>query len=243
MGAETVPKRVIISNAPFGWIHKLAAGDPAGSITELYRFDNLSDSEIKLTVAEASGSGDNVDIKRGDGAVWRFSKFNIVLSGVDETDITPASQGSDASSKAVMTITTNEAPLPVTITSMTLWLKDLVAKKGDLLMITLPVGFTYDARTNQGKVDGFVRMLGKLNNDIDLKTNDSPSTIALEFVSYKCTLAGVDDVLIEAATYTGIVWKGKAITITPPNLSVGDGDELIAGNVVFAQSATYSYTP
>lgn len=240
MSTYTVPKRVIISNAPFAWIHRIQAGTP-GTISELYRFNNLADGKIKIAVAEQSSSGDNIDIKRGDGAVWRFSKFNLVLSGVDESDITPASQGADATGKCTVTLTTNEAPLPTTINSMTLWLKDVVAKKGDLMMITVPVGFTYDGRTSQGKCDGWLHVLGKLNNDLELATNDSPSTISLEYVSYKCTLSGVTAEIIEAATFTGVTWKGKAITITPPSLSAGDGDVLMDGDIVLAADATYTY--
>jgi hypothetical protein len=237
----TVNKRLILSGAPFGWLHELATGAP-GTITSLWRFDNLQSAQIKALIPGDQQSGENIDINRADGAIWRFSKYNLVLSGEDETDITPASASSDATGKGEITLVTNEAPLPTTINSWTAWLESLKGKFNSLFMLTVPTGFTLHSRDTQKKVDGYAHMLCKLSTGIDLQLNNNPGSLSLTFVSYKNSLAGLTGTIIEAATFTGIVHKGKGDSYAPEALEVGDGDLLLAGNILFKESASYTYS-
>lgn len=237
---STTDKRIILSMAPFFWVHELASGTP-GTIAELWRFDNLQSGNIKIPKPGEESSGDNIDINRGDGAIWRFPKYNLVLDGSDESDITPTDSSGDATGKCDVSVLTNEAPLPTTIISMTAWLEAWQAKFNSLFMITCPIGFTQHSRDTQKKVDGYVYCLAKMNAGIDLGLSNSPASLSLEFISYKNTLSGLTGAIIEAATFTGIVHKGKGDTYTPPSLTAGDGDVLLAGDVVIAQHATYTY--
>lgn len=103
----TTDKKIILTGSPFAWIHKV----DAGALTELWKFDNLQSTTYKIMKPGAnSQQGENIDINRADGAIWRFKKTNLVLSGEDESDITPADASSDASGKGEITLVVNEAP-------------------------------------------------------------------------------------------------------------------------------------
>jgi hypothetical protein len=237
----TIIKRIILALVPVMWVHKLEAGEP-GTIEELWRFDNLADGcGIKLLQPAANESGDNLDITRGDGAIFRFPKFNLIMDK-DEADITPAEQSSDATNKAEITAVTNEAPLPATIASWTAWMKEFydTIQAGDLLMFTLPTGFTYDSRENQNKADGYVTLLVKVTSDFDQKLGVAPSTLQIVGASNKSTLSGVTGTIIEGATFTAISWKGKGFDFAGPSLQTGDGETLMAGEPVFTEEASYA---
>jgi len=247
MGA-TVAKRSIISMAPFGWIHKITpspdGGTTPGTIAELYQFDNLAEgSGIKLPIADNQSAGsDNIDITRGDGAIFRFPKFNLILDGETEEDITPAGSDSNSTGKAEVTIVTNEAPLPVTIVSWTAWLADLKLNKDELLLVTMPTGFSYDSRENQKKADGYIYVVAKITSDIEQKLGVNPSQITLVLSSNKLGETDIAATDLEAVSYTSIAWKGKGASFTPPALESGDGDVLISGDVVIKESASYEYS-
>ncbi len=248
--AKTVAKRSIISMAPFGWIHKITpssdGGTTPGEISELWQFDNLADgSGIKLPIIDnQSGGNDNIDITRGDGAIFRFPKFNLVLDGETEDDITPAGSGADATGKAEITLVTNEAPLPTTIVSWTDWLKDLNTNRGEFLLVTLPTGFTYDSRENQSKADGYIYVVAKITSDIEQKLGTGPSQMTIVLKSNKLGATDILATALEAASYTPIAWKNKGVSFTPPPLAAldNDGDTLISGDVVIKADASYTYS-
>lgn len=236
----TTDKRIILSGVPIAWLLRIQSGDPQGSITELYRFDNLGEIQIKINISAEESKGENIDITRADGAIIRFPKFNLVLDGITEQDITPADASSNSTGKAEFVLKVNEAPLPTTITSFTAWLKDLKSKAKDLFLLVVPTGFTYNSRS-QNKADGYIYCLVRLSSSLELTTNEKPNGISLTFQSARCTLSGVDATLIESATFTAITWKGRSASFTPPSLATGDGDILVSGDIIIKESATYTY--
>ncbi|MBE2188567.1 MAG: hypothetical protein KGZ71_09660 [Desulfobulbaceae bacterium] len=237
----TTDKRIIISGAPFCYIHKLTEGVPS----LLWTFDNLQNVQIVMPKADAAAqSSNNLDIQRGDGALFRFKAESLVLSGEDETDITPAEESSDATGKGKIVFTNNEAPLPTSINSFTAWLKNAKDNMESLLLISIATGFTHHGKsTGTPKVDGWARMLCKLNSDIDFTSGANASSIQLEFVSYKNPV-GADAIAagaLEAITFANIAWKGKATNIASPVITAPEEALLLAGDIVLSPDLTYSY--
>jgi len=248
MSTTTTNKRILVSGAPFAWLFKIAAGtegtpDVPGTITELWRFDNLADISVKINLpSAAAATGEKITLNVNDGTIWQWNKCNVVMDALTETDVTPSAASADATGLGEVTIITNEAPLPVTIVTPTEWLEDIQDEFDSLFMLVVPTGFTLDSRDQQKLVDGYVYLICKLSTGIDLKLANAPATISLTFISYKCTLLLVTTAIIEAATFTGIVHKGKGDTYIPEDLEAGDGALLMDGKVIFKPSATYTYT-
>lgn len=239
----TTDKKIILHAAPMAWLHLASAG----SLAETFLFDNLQTAELKLTnPSNDSTEGEKVEIKRGDGAIIQFDKFSLTLSGVDESDITPATASNDASGKGTITLVTNEAPGPNDeVNSWTAFLNLLRQNLDKLWLITLPTGFTYTSRQKvTPEPDGYARMLGKINSDIQQSLSENPSSVSIEFVSYKNptgteALASAD---LTGLTYTGISWKGKSATFTPPTITSDEATDILAGEIVLTASATYTYS-
>jgi hypothetical protein len=237
----TTDKKIILSGSPFGWIHKI----DSGALTELWKFNNLQSSTYKiLKPGSSSQSSDNIDINRADGAIWRFPKTNLILSGIDETDITPAGTSSDATSKGEITLVANEAPME--LNSWTAFIKALKENLDGKFLITIGTGYSHKARTDTSlrKPDGFIHMIGKISNDIEQQLNNSPASLTMTFVSYK-------DSTIEETDLTGttlfgeITWKlggtGKDVEgIKPPAIVSTDAQKLLEGDVAVITNIVYS---
>lgn len=229
----TLDKKVILSCAPFVWLHEVSS---AGAITELWRFDNLQTVDLSMINPSAGASTtEYVEIPRGDGAKIKYPKFALELDGTTEDDITPTAQSSDATGQGTIKLVINEAPNEET--QMTGFLKNLrdKIKASTLFLVTVATGFTWKGRSNSSpaQVDGWARMLCKVSSNIDLGTSESPSSITLELVSYKnptgaSTLVEAD---LTGMAYTGIVWKGKAATFTPPAITAPETVTILAGEV------------
>lgn len=243
----TTDKRIILMPSPFAWMHELIAGSTeplvTAAVNETFRFDNLAKGgRIAMkNPAGADQGGENVDIVRADGAITRFGKFNLVLDGTDESDITPADASDDNTGLGTIEIITNEAPLPTTINSWTAFIKTLKEKVGSLWLITVATGFTYASRElATPKVDGWIRMIGKITNDLELDLSEN-QTLKLTFDSYKANLTDVDNTLLALTDFTAINWKGKGKNFTPPDLTSGEADDLLLGKVVVKTDVTYTY--
>lgn len=237
----TTDKKIILTGSPFAWIHKI----DSGNLSELFKFDNLQSSTYKiLKPGSSSQSTENIDINRADGAIWRFPKTNLILSGEDESDITPADVSSDASNKGEITLVINEAPIEAN--SWTAFIKQLKDNMDAKFLITIGTGFSHKARTDSTlrKPDGFIHMIGKINNDIEQQLNNSPSSITITFVSYKNS--GLDVAKLTAENlFTAITWKlggtGKDVSgIKPPNIIAADANKLLAGDVAVITNISYS---
>ncbi|MCO5250131.1 MAG: hypothetical protein M9949_01770 [Candidatus Kapabacteria bacterium] len=240
----TMDKRIIVNGAPFAYIHKASAG----VLSLLYTFDNLQNVQITMPRADAAASsGNNNDLNRSDGGIIRFPQESLVLDGRDETDITPAEDSSDATGKGKIVFTNNEAPLPTSINSYTAWLKSLKDNADSLFLISIATGFTWAGKSaGTPKVDGWARMLCKLNNDIDFQAGANASSISLEFVSYKNPI-GTEALEVGAIsgvggiTYANIAWKGKATNIVSPVITEAEATAILAGDIVLSPDNVYTY--
>ena len=234
-------KKIILTGSPFAWVHKI----DAGAITELWKFNNLQSSTYKILKPGSSAqSSDNIDINRADGAIWRFPKTNLILSGVDETDITPAGSSSDATNKGEITLVTNEAAIESN--SPTAFIKSVKDNLDSIFMITIGTGYSHKARTDLTlrKPDGFIHMIGKINNDLEQQLNNSPTSLTMTFVSYKNSTIEETDLTV-TSLFTAITWKlggtGKDVDgIKPPDIISGDAQKLLLGEVVVVTNITYS---
>jgi hypothetical protein len=248
---STTDKKMILMPTPVAWAFKItgATTEPvaAAAIVETYLFDNLAKGGkvIDYNPKGSEASGEFKDFIRNDGAIVRFPKFNLVLDGKDESDITPSDQASDATKKGRIELITNEAPLPNSINSMSAFIAMNKAEiKADTLwLIVVGVGYSWQSGfvETTPKVDGWVYMLGKMVNDIEIAQDDN-FTQKMDFDSYKCTLNDVDAALLEAATFTPITWKGKNKTFQPVALTTADCTALLEGEVLLKPGITYSYS-
>ncbi|MBE2189327.1 MAG: hypothetical protein IAE98_07645 [Candidatus Kapabacteria bacterium] len=237
----TTDKKIILTGSPFAWIHKIENED----LSELWKFNNLQSSTYKILKPGSSSQGsENIDINRADGAIWRFPKTNLILSGEDESDITPADTSSDASNKGEITLVINEAPIESN--SWTAFIKQLKDNMDAKFLITIGTGYSHKARTDATlrKPDGFIHMIGKVNNDLEQQLNNSPASITITFVSYKNSGLEATD-LTAVSLFTAITWKlggtGKDIEgIKPPDLLSTDAERLLTGDVVVVTNITYS---
>ncbi len=238
----TTDKKIILTGSPFGWVHLI----DSGNITELWKFNNLQSSTYKILKPGSSSQGsDNIDINRADGAIWRFPKTNLILSGIDETDITPADASSDASNKGEITLVANEAP--EASNSWTAFIKDVKEKMDAKFMVTIGTGYSHKAKTDATlrKPDGFINMIGKINNDLEQQLNNSPASLTMTFVSYKNTGLEESDLTVLGTLFTAITWKlggtGKDVEgIKPPDIVAADAQKLLAGDVAVITNITYS---
>lgn len=237
----TTDKKIILTGSPFAWVHKI----DAGALTELWKFNNLQSSTYKiLKPGSSASSSDNIDINRADGAIWRFPKTNLILSGIDETDITPAGTSSDATSKGEITLVANEAP--VESNSWTAFVKAVKDNMDGKFLLTIGTGYSHKARTDVTlrKPDGFIHMIGKINNDLEQQLNNSPASLTMTFVSYKdSTLEETD--FTGTNLFTAITWKlggtGKDVDgIKPPDIISGDAQKLLEGDVAVITNIVYS---
>jgi len=237
----TADKKIILTGSPFAWIHKIENGN----ISELWRFDNLQSSTYKILKPGSSSQGsENIDINRADGVIWRFPKTNLILSGEDESDITPADASSDASNKGEITLVINEAPIEAN--SWTAFIKELKDNMDAKFLITIGTGYSHKARTDATlrKPDGFIHMIGKINNDLEQQLNNNPASITITFVSYKNSGLEATD-LTAVSLFTAITWKlggtGKDIEgIKPPDILSTDAERLLTGDIVVVTNITYS---
>lgn len=241
--ATTMDKRMIMKGGPFAYLYEASEG----ALSLAYTFDNLATgTQIVLPKADAAAaSSNNLDATRADGAIIRFPAETLVVSGVDETDITPAEESTDATGKGRITIVTQEAPLPTTINSWAAFMADLKSKHDSLFLLTVATGFAYGGATaGTPKVDGWARMLCKINNDLDFTFGNQITALTLEFVSYKNPLG--DDALAEidltGITFGNIAWKGKgSVTVAAPVITSGEATSILAGDIVISPDMTYSY--
>ncbi|MBX3045286.1 MAG: hypothetical protein KIT33_12590 [Candidatus Kapabacteria bacterium] len=231
--------KVILHGAPFAWVHRISAG----VITELWKFDNLQDCSYSLPKVGADSGGENLDIPRNDGLIWRFTKESRILEGISGDDITPADASSDATGKGSITLVINEAPIEMN--SMSAFREDLKAKQSDLFLVTIATGVSYTAKMTNKKPEGYIHMVGKINNDLSETFNANHNTVTLEFVSYTNSGLEEDDLSTAVDLFTGIVWKlggvGKDIAnIKPPNITSQKEAEILAGELAMVTDITYS---
>lgn len=235
----TTDKKIILIGSPFAWVHKISSG----ALTEFWKFDNLQSSSFKISKPDVASTGDNIDINRADGAIWRFKKINLVLSGETEEDITPADASSDASNKGEITLVLNEAPNEAN--SWTAFIKQLKDNLDVKFLVTIGTGFSHKARFDSAlkKPEGFVHMIGKINTDVEQQLNNNPASLSLTFVSYKNS--GLNEADLTAVDlFTGITWKlggsGDVTGIKPPVITSQDAQKLLAGDIVIVTNITYS---
>jgi hypothetical protein len=228
--ATTFDKNIILSGAPFAWLHTINEG----TITEKWRFDNLQNSTYKLTKPGTDTGGENIDIQRADGVIIRFPKTSKILSGKDETDITPADASSDATGKGEITIVTNEAPLNAT--SYPEFINELRANMDKFWMITIGTGYSYaNSISASRKPNGYIHMIGKINTDIEQTLDSNPSSLSITFVAY--TNSGLEEADLTAATFTAITLKlggtGKDKTgIAPAAIDATGADIILSGDLL-----------
>jgi hypothetical protein len=252
--ATTTNKGIILSGVPVAWIQFI--NQYTATISELWRFDNLqaANMKAKLSTAAAAG-GSNVDINRSDGAIIRFPKDSLIISGIDETELTEnAASGVDSTGLGEIILTTNEMPLVdaagvaasfgmipprglnVVDATWSEFVARLYANKDSLLLIAVPMGFSYDSRAigGTGTADGYYYLICKLSSDIDLTANNTPMSLALTFVSYKITSSVAEATWVtnlQAATPTAITLKlgGSTISLSPPAITAAGAANLYDG--------------
>jgi hypothetical protein len=240
----TMDKKVILQGTPLVWVHEIT-GASEDAITALWKFDNAQSVEATLKLASSATSDtEQIDLGRADGATIKYDKNTLAISGTDETDVTPAASSTDATGLGVVKFTLNEADYDST--TWTEFVAELKSKMNNKFFITIGTGQSLYSMNNTSykKPDGFIHMIGKINADVTLSwAGNTPTTIALEFVSYKATALVDADItaLYDGSTLNGIVWKlgGTTITIYPPVITAGNATSLhTSGDIVVVQNIT-----
>jgi hypothetical protein len=237
---STTNQKMILNGCPQAWFHLITEG----TITEKWRFDNIQKAGYKiLKTGSNTTNANNLDIKRIDGATWRFPKETLILDGITENDITPADASSDATGKAEITMIIVEAPIEKN--SFTAFAREFKTLKDSLFLVTIPSGQSYRAKTDQKKPEGYIHMIGKISSDSEFQfEGEKETSLSLTLVSYKNSgLVAAD--LTDESLFTAITWKkggtGKDITgIKPPTITSGDAAEILAGDVVIVSDIVYS---
>ena len=252
--ASTTNKGIILHGAPVAWIQTINPN--TGAIAEIWRFDNLQSAQLKLIRGGAAAAGsNNIDINRSDSGVIRFQKNTLIINGVDESAVTEAATTNvDATGFGELILVTNQAPIAVgealADNTWSEFINRLYANKDTLLLIAVPIGFTFASRYEAGthEADGYYYLVCKLSSDIDMTANNTPMSLSLTFVSYKvsssldkgafgtdATPTGIVRTNMINATWTDIGLKlggSSTITLNPPALLQADADLLFAGNPV-----------
>jgi len=234
----TMDNLIRLYGSPFAWVC-LINPDGTPKVTEQWLFDNLQNPSYKITKPGSDTGGENIDIARADGATIRFTKKNLIISGEDETDITPADASSDATGKGEITLVTNEAN--VGATSFTSFIADIKANYDALFLVVLGTGYSYQQSISADrKPDGWVYMIGKINNDIEQTLDANPGTVTLTFVSYKASgaIAKTDLTSLNFTSQTlKLGGSGKNKTgIAPEDIADGVADSLLSGDIVFVET-------
>lgn len=229
--STTTDKLIRLYGSPFAWVHLINAG----ALSELWKFDNLQNPSYKFTKPGTDTGGENIDIQRADGAIIRFPKKSLILSGIDETDITPADASSDATSKGEITLVINEAPS--SSASYTAFLKSIKDNYDKMFLITLGTGYSYQQSISATrKPDGWAYMIGKINNDIEQTLDSNPGTTTLTFVSYTNSGLDASDLTADDLFTTQklkLGGTGKDVDgIKPKTISADDATKLLAGDIV-----------
>ena len=238
--------KIVLTGAPFGYIHVVddsVAGNP--SIGGAMTFSNLQSVTYKLPKVESeSESTENIDITRSDGAVIRFPKLAPTINGTDGTIASKEATGT-ATGKGEVTMVINEAPDE--ISGWTAFMKKLgeISEAGKLLYIVVPTGMTYSQRNTisaNKKVDGWIHMLGRINNDIENQLGNSNATVSLTFVTHSTILKLDTDitsvVFPEITFYLGGTTKDVAGIKASPLTSDGtDVSDLKAGKLIIKPTA------
>ena len=237
-------QKIIIKGSPFGYIHSIQTVDDVVTITEKFAFNNLADSQAKLPKPGTTSSGNNTDLVRSDGAKWRFPNPDLILDATDETDITPADITSNSTALGDIVMKINEAP--VQSNSFTKFISDwhLIYRNG-LFMATIGTGFSYKAISTSAlrKPEGWIHLIGRVTSDTSLDYSEKPTPFEVTFSTFKNS--GLDSAALQAATFTTLTWKlggtGKDVTgITPPAITAGIADLLLAGDLGIVTDIVYS---
>lgn len=239
----TTDKKIILTGSPFAWVHLISYNSATSSwvITEKWKFDNLQSSTYKiLKPGTTTTGGENIDITRADGAIWRFPKTTLILSGINEEDITPPDASSDATNKGEITLVTNEAP--INVNSWTDFIINLQTHLNSKFMVTIGTGYSHIGRTSGSRYpDGFVHMIGKINNDIEQQLSNNPVSLSITFIS--CTNSGL---AASALTGTGLftdislkIGKGENDPkVKPDAITSNDESDLLSGDIVVVVKTT-----
>ena len=229
-------KNIAISGSPFGYI--IPINEKTGALSPALRFANLQSSSYKLLKQEDENSAtENLDISRCDNGTIRFPKQTIVLSGIDGKKVGKDASGTGTKSGEI-TMQLNEAD--ENATSWTEGVAKIASEvAGKLCLVAIGAGFTYSGLNASTKnVDGWVYMLGKTNNDLEVQLGNNASTLSLTFESHKPSVA--DTATIKAAIsganvfgpITYYIGEATEPTVTAPAISAGNADLLLAGKIV-----------
>jgi len=231
--------KIVLTGAPFGYVQ--VVDEAAGTIGNALTFSNLLSVTYKLPKAESeTESTENIDITRADGAIIRFPKMSPTISGVTGAIVAKDSTGT-ATGKGEVTAVINEAPDE--IASWTTFMNKLKELSGKLLYITVPTGLTYSQRntiaTNK-KVDGWIHMLGRINNDLENQLGSSNATVSVTFVTHSTSADIITDltgvVFPEITFYLG--GSGKDVVgIKAPVLSEANAALVKNGDIVIVPTA------
>jgi hypothetical protein len=218
-------QKVVINNAPIAVLAKLN-----GAAVSVVATLNNVQAQLKMLISpsEAAG-GENVDITQPDGAILRFPKINKIMSGVDDSDITPAGSSSTATGYGEIVLTVNEAPEE--FTSMTNFLKYIHDEKDSKFLIIIPTGFTYKGQVVDAtkKTDGWAYMIGKRTSDIDITFDANHKQLPITFASNSD--GTVTSANLTALTMPAIPVRSIGASITPPAIVSGDVTDITTGKV------------
>jgi len=241
--AVSVKNKVILHGAPFAWIHSITTSEGETTISELWRFDNLASCQYTLPRAGAESSGENLDIPRSDGLIWRFPKESRILDGITEELIETRDTSADATGKGTISLVINEAPIEMN--SFSAFRADIKSKLKDFFMVTIATGVSYTAKMTNKKPEGYIHMIGKISNDISEVFDSNHNAVTLEFASYKNSGLEAEDLSEAVSLFTAIDWKlggsGKDISgIKPPDITETVEEEILAGELAIVTDITYS---
>ncbi len=241
-------KNMIIKGSPVAWMYKLtdSEGSASDALELTYRFDNLNTQPVaKFISAGNAAGGENIDIARADGGIWRIAKENLVLDLLTENQVIDSGGGADASGLGEITIVTNEAPIASTpFEGWTAFIADLIAKKDDKFLVIIPTGYsaTRTGTGNSQKPDGYIYMIGKITNDIEVGSS-VPSSLTITFAAQKASDFGVTSKTFTSVTDGIMIKRGganyniAADKTVPVALGSTDFAELIKGKIIIKANA------
>ncbi|MBS1562584.1 MAG: hypothetical protein JSS89_13345 [Bacteroidetes bacterium] len=236
----TMATKMIITGAPVAWLRALDDADGSVALaTPIMKFDNIQDGGFTIKApadAAGGGTGDTIDIARGDSTVIQFTKPSLVIDGVTD-NVKSSSTSTGGTVKDEVKFKINEADMDSA--TWTAFIKKLQGLMGTKVLVCLPTGYTYDAITNTTpadvKPDGYVFLCGKISADLSAAFASNTPT-AIELTITGCDVSNTDDDQADTAFAThgfvGIPVKGRTgTTLTPTAMGATDGHLLVAGRI------------
>jgi hypothetical protein len=232
--------QVLPVSCPLAFVHLVSAG----ALTLLWAFNKTQPGSFTVPMpGSSSSSGDVISIVNADGITFQASKETTVISLADDSDITPAASGSNATGYGKISLKPWAAPANLSPKTWANFQKSVADNKSSLFLISLATGITQQERVAVPQIDGWIRMLGKFDADLVFDNPDGIKAITLSFASYKDSTIDASD-LTSASLYSpGVLWErgglGDVSAVVAPTITNGEAADILLGKLVISPH-TYS---